>query len=1062
MINDEHKLIAGAGGGGGKSGGSSSGHTATEDPDTLQSRAMVSVLDLIGEGQIGGLVDGAKSVYLGDLPLMNSDNTYNFKGVSWEMRNGTQDQTPIKGFNGVETPYNANTQIKNTAPFTFAISNPNADQVRCIMTLPALTSTDTKTGDTHGAEVQYKFQISNNGGSFVDIAPIGESTIITLRGKKNGKYQRAHMFNLPKPGSNYQMKVIRLTADNTSTYLQNDTYLDSYYEIVDAKLSYPNSVLFGISIDSSQFSKIPDRAYLVDGLYIRVPTNYDPTTGNYSGTWDGTFKLAVSSNPAWILYDLLLNTRYGLGSFISASMINRGKLYQIGRYCDGLVSNGRGGQERRFQINTVIATRNDAYKVIQDIASAFRGMVFWGGGVVNATQDSPADPVQLFSNSNVIDGMFTYTGTARKDRHSVALITYNDPNDNYKQAIEYVEDPDLIKKFGVRKTESVAFGCTSRGQAHRVGQWILYSEKAETDVIYFKAGLDSAFVIPGDIVKIQDQYRAGRRMSGRLLACTATTATLDAPVTLASGANMISLMMPDGTFVDRTIVGAGTMSTITFTAPITSGLPVANAIWIITQPDLKPVLARVIEVKQGEDLGTVEIACTAHNPSKFDAIEQGMMLDIPDNTVLDPTYSTPENLVIDETTYFSSPGNLGTKLHVSWDGKSPNYIMSWRRSDVVSNWTNVPLKITEFELEGVLENAKYDFSVVGVSVTGKVSDALVGTYTVLGSTNPPGPPTSLTATGDFRSVLLKWANPANLDLDHIEIYENSVNDSATASMIARVTGTQFTRGGLPGLVTRWYWAKAVNKRGLQSQFNSNLGTQATTLQATHDDVVKQFVDSSMLVPELVAGFEANQGLVDQLQSYFDKASQVEQEANALKPRLAVLEAWKASVDDGTTQYVTQEQLLQAKNETQQAVIDNMNAVMTGPSGAIARAVNNLKTEVDGKFSALKITAETVNGLQSQYTVKIDNNGYVAGFGLASDSSTGVPTSEFMVLADRFAIAQPNQGSGASYPFIVTSVNGVPRVSMNSAFITEIIAAILKSPDNKFRIDLQNKLISIEV
>ena len=1060
MIN-EHKHIAGAGGSGGKSGGSSSGHTATEDPDTLQSRAMVSVLDLIGEGQIGGLVDGAKSVFLGDLPLMNADSSYNFKGVSWEMRNGTQDQTPIAGFNGVETPYNANTQVKNTSPFTFGISNPNADQVRCVMTLPVLTSTDTKTGDTHGATVQYKFQISNNGSTFVDIAPIGESVIVTLKGKKNGKYQRAHLFNLPKPGSNYQMKVIRLTADSVSTYLQNDTYLDSYYEIVDAKLSYPNSVVFGISIDSSQFSKIPDRSYLVDGLYIRVPTNYIPETGGYSGTWDGTFKLAVSNNPAWILYDLLLNTRYGLGSFISASMINKGKLYQIGRYCDGLVSDGRGGQERRFQLNTVIATRNDAYKVIQDIGSAFRGIVFWGGGVVNATQDSPADPVQLFSNSNVVDGMFTYTGTARKDRHSVALVTYNDPNDNYRQAVEYVEDSELIAKFGIRKTESVAFGCTSRGQAHRVGQWILYSEKAETDVIYFKAGLDSAFVIPGDIVKIQDQYRAGRRMSGRLLACTGTKATLDAPVTLAAGANMISLMLPDGTFVDRTISGAGPMSEVTFSPPITT-LPVANAIWIITQPDLTPVLARVIEVNQGDEVGTADIACTVHNPSKFNAIELGMVLDIPDHTVLDPTYSTPENMRIDETTYFSSPGNLGTKLHVSWDGKSPNYIMSWRRSDVVSNWKAVPLKITEFELEGVLENAQYDFSVIGVSVTGKASEALVGTYTVLGSTNPPGPPTNLTAQGDFRSVILQWANPSNLDLDHIEIYENSVNDSATASMIARVAGTLFNRGGLPGLVTRWYWAKAVNKRGLQSQFNSNLGTQATTLQATHDDVVKQFVDMSMLVPELVSGLEANAGLVDQLQTYFDKASAVEQAANALKPRLAVLEAWKSSVDDGTTQYVTQQQLLLAKNETQQAVIDNMNAVMTGPTGAIARAVSDLQTEMDGKFSSLRITAETVNGLQSQYTVKIDNNGYVAGFGLASDSATGAPTSEFLVLADRFAIAQPNHGEGASYPFVVTSINGVPRVSMNSAFITEIIAAVMKSPDNKFRIDLQNKLISIEV
>lgn len=1059
MEDENKKLLAGAGGGG-KGGGSVSGHSPSEDPDTLQSRAMVSVLDLIGEGQIGGLVDGAKSVFLGDLALQNPDGTYNFKGVSWEMRNGTQDQTPIMGFHGVETPFSPSAEVKNMAPFTFAVTNPNTDQVRIIVSLPALTSVDTETGDTHGSSVQYKFQLSVGGGAFNDIAPQGETAVLTISGKKNGKYQRAHLLNLPKPGSNYQIKMLRLSADETSQYVNNKTFLESYYEIVDAKLSYPNSAIFGITIDSAQFNKVPERSYLIDGLYIRVPSNYDPTTGNYSGTWDGSFKLAVSSNPAWILYDLCTNTRYGLGSFIPASLLNRGQLYQIGRYCDGLVDNGVGGKERRFQINTVIQTRNDAYAVLKDIASAFRGMVYWGGGMVTATQDSPSDPIALITNANVVDGMFTRSGTARKDRHSVVHVTYNDPADNYKQAIEYVEDPELVDQFGIRKAEVVAFGCTSRGQAHRVGKWILYSEKAETDMIYFDMGIDSAFLLPGDVVKIQDQFHAGRRMGGRLVSGSATRVVLDAPVTL-SGSNTISVMMPDGTFSDAAIATTGTNNTLSLVTPLKS-TPAANALWIITQPDLTPVLARVVEVRQGDKPGIVRIACTQHNPSKFGAVESGFVLDKPDNTVIDPTYSTPENMRIDETTYFSSPGNLGIKLHVSWSGKSPEYQISWRRSDVVSNWTVVRTRTAEFELEGVVENGKYDFSVVGISVTGKVSDALVGAYRTLGSANPPNPPTQLKAVGDFRAVLLSWVNPSNLDLSHIEVYENTVNDPATASLVAKPTGSQFTRGGLPGLSTRFYWIKAVNKRGLASQFNSNIGTQATTLQATHDDVVKQFVDSSMLVPELVAGFEANQGLVDQLQSYFDKASEVEKAANEMKPRLAVLEAWKASVDDGTTQYVTQEQLLQAKNETQQAVIDNMNAVMTGPSGAIARAVSNLKTEMDGKFASLKITAETIDGLKSQYTVKIDNNGYVAGFGLASDASSGVPTSEFMVLADRFAIALPNYGAGATYPFIVKTVNGIPRVSMNSAFITEIISATLKSPDNKFRIDLANKLISIEV
>lgn len=1057
-------VIAGAGGGSSKGGG---GHTPVEDADSLQSRAMVSVLDLLGEGQIGGLVNGAQSVYLDDTPLMNPDASMNFQGVTWDMRNGTQDQTPIEGFPDVETPFNVAVQLKQPFPYTFSILNPSADMVRVLMTFPALTSTDNGTGDIHGTTVQYQFSISNNGGPFVPVAVdnTGDS-IVTITGKTKSKYQRSHLIRLPQPGSNYKVRVTRITADNlNSSLLANDTYVDSYYEIVNMKLSYPNSVIFGITIDSSQFNSIPNRSYLVDGLYIKVPSNYDPVSRGYSGVWDGTFKLAVSNNPAWILYDLLLNKRYGLGNFIQASQVNKAQLYTIGRYCDQMVDDGFGGQEPRFTLNTVVQTRADAYKVVSDIASAFRGMAFWSGGMVAATQDSPADPVMLYNAANVVGGAFSYMGSARKDRHSVVLVTYNDPNNKYKQAIEYVEDPDLIQKYGVRKTDTIAFGCTSRGQAHRVGQWILYTEKVETDMIVFTVGLDSALVLPGDIVKIHDQYRAGKRNGGRITAATAFGVTLDAPVNITdvTGQTMISIMMPDGTFQDRIVNESGTTQTLSWSASLPA-LPVDNALWILTEPELQPVLGRVIDIKQGQDPNTFQITCTAHNPSKYAAIEQGLVLETIPTTILDPTYSTPENIRIDETTYFVSPGNLGIKLHVSWEGKSPTYEVSWRRSDAAapSNWITTTVTTPTFDLPGVDESGQYDFSVVGISVTGKRSDALVGTYQVLGTMNPPGPPTNLTAVGDFRAVLLNWANPSAIDLDHIEIWENSVNDTSTAAMIAKAIGTSFTRGGLPGLATRWYWVKAVNKRGMASQFNSPLGTSATTVQATHDDVVQQFIDKSLLVPELVDGLNGNSAVVGQLQTYFDQASATQSSVDQYAARIAALETFQQQMSSGNTQYVTQEQLLTAKNETQQAVVDTITGTLVGPSGAIAQQIASYKTSVDAQFASLSITAETLNGLQSQYTVKIDNNGYVSGFGLASDASNGVPTSEFLVVADRFAIAQPNGGVGATYPFIVTTVNGIPRVSMNSAFITSIIAATLQSPDNKFRIDLQNKLISIEV
>lgn len=1056
--------IAGSGGGGGK-GGATAGSTPTEADDTVQSRAKVAVLDLLGEGQIGGLVNGAQSVYLDDTVLQNPDGTYNYKGVTWESRNGTQDQSVIEGFPDIETPYNVSLRVRNDSPYTFTVSSADTDQVRVIVTIPSLMTTDKTTGDITGAKVEFEFAVATDGGAFMPVAidSLG-TTRVTIQAKSRQKYQCQYLITLPKPGSNWQIRMTRISADVTDGLTNNETYLDSYYEIINSKLNYPNSALFGIRIDSEQFNSIPARAYVVDGLFVKVPSNYNAETRLYTGTWDGTFSLAVTGNPAWVLYDILLNKRYGLGNFITEDQVSKAKLYEIGRYCDQLVPDGFGGQEPRFVINTVIAEKADAYKVIMDICSVFRGMAYWNGGQVTCMYDGPTEPSMLYTCANVKDGLFNYSGSARKDRHSVVHVTWNDPTDNYKQRIEYVEDPELIASMGIRKVETLAFGCTSRGQAHRVGKWLLYTEKVETELISFTVGIDSMFVIPGEVVKIHDQWKAGKRNGGRLKDCTLYGATLDKSVSLPTGAlSTISIMLEDGTFADRTIQETGDVTNITFDTPLPS-LPLPNAIWMVSDPELEPVLGRVVSVTQGEKMGEFVIACAMHIPTKYVAIEQGLSLDIPNNTVLDPTYSTPSSLIIDETTYLAAPGSLGIKLHVSWIGKSPQYEVSWRSSNAngASNWTTTTVTVAQFDLEGVLAETAYDFIVIGISATGKRSAPLEGTYTVLGTTNPPGPPTALTATGDFRSIILNWANPSAIDLSHIEVWENTVDDVATASKIAEAAGTRFVRSGLPGLATRYYWIKAVNKRGLKSQFNSNVGTSAMTLQATHDDIVQQFVDESLLAPTLTSTISQYDAAVSQLMDFFDKVAALQTTVSGYETRMEAVETFVSTASSPTGQFATKEELIQAKNDTQQAVIDHMDGVMLGDTGAIATAITNLKTQLDTQLASLQITAEVLDGLKAQYTVKIDNNGYVAGFGLASDATDGVPKSEFLVLADRFAIAQPNSGQGTTYPFIVTSVNGQPRISMNSAFITEIVAAILKSPDNKFQIDLQNKLISIEV
>ncbi|HEE0496061.1 TPA: DUF1983 domain-containing protein [Klebsiella pneumoniae] len=828
-----HGLII-SGRGGSKGGGSS--RTPVEANDTVNSRAMASVLDLLGEGVIGGLIDGAKSIFLNDTPLQNSDNSYNFSGVTWWFRDGSQDQSVIDGFDFIETPKSVGRQLKQTSQVNVSLDSADSDRVRVVMKFPSLRSIDKKSGDTNGTTVQFKFQIdAGNGGGFVDVVAEGESNAtISLTAKKTGVYYRSYVLDLPKPAKVYTLRAIRLTEDHTdNSYLYDDTYIDSIGEIVNTSLNYPNSALVGLKINSEQFgSSMPTRSYLIKGLKIRVPSNYNADTNSYDGNWDGTFKLASSSNPAWILFDLLTNTRYGLGQFVQESMINIGELYQIGRYCDAYVDDGFGGKEKRFSINTQITSRQDAYRVVQDIAGAFRGMVYWAGGMVHITQDSPADPVMLFSNSNVVNGSFAYKGSARKDRYSVALITYNNKEDGYKQSVEYVEDQEAIKRYGIRKTESVAFGCTSRGQAHRVGLWTLYTSRMESDVITFAVGMDSVFLMPGDIVLIADKFRAGRRNSGRITGYTSNSIKLDAPVDLTSVGNHITFLSAEGKMVGRDILENGkNITTVTFKTALSSNeTPVSDAVWVIAQPDLTPLQARVVSVAEGDDGTSFNITAIQNNPTKYEAIDSGAQL-IPQNTtVLDPTFSKPSGLAITEGTYLSSPGNLSVSLTATWQGKSAQYYISWRRSDAgnVSNWKSERVTEEQFELRGVAENGQYDFQVYAVSVGGRKTDPISITYKVLGTMTAPDAPTGLTAVGDYRSIVLNWVNPASVDLDHIEVLASKTNDKSKAQLIAKVSGTTFSHNGLEDSVTWYYWVRAANKRGMLSALNSPLATTATT------------------------------------------------------------------------------------------------------------------------------------------------------------------------------------------------------------------------------------------
>lgn len=995
-------LIAGAGGK--KSSGSS--RTPIEADDTVNSRAMASILDLLGEGVIGGLVDGAKSIFIDDLPILNEDGSPNFSGITWDFRDGSQDQTPMAGFDFFETPKSVNIQLKRTHDVTIAIDNDEADRVRVILKFPSLRSVDKKTGDTNGTTVKYKFQIANGDNAFKDAIAEGESTSeVTLTAKKTGVYYRSYELKLPKPGRAYKIRVIRITEDSNTQYIFNDTWVDSIGEIVDTPMNYPNSALVGLKVNSEQFgSSMPSRSYLVRGLKIRVPSNYNENTNTYIGVWDGTFKLLSSSNPAWILFDVLTNARYGLGQFVSESMIDLGQIYQIGRYCDEEVDNGFGGKEKRFAINTQITSRHDAYRLIQDIAGAFRGMVFWAGGMVNVMQDSPSDPVMMFTNANVKDGMFSYKGSARKDRPSVALVTYNNKEDGYKQNIEYVEDQEAMRRYGERKTEVVAFGCTSRGQAHRVGLWLLYTARMESDVISFTAGLDASFLMPGETVLIQNKYRAGKRNSGRIVAFTKNSITLDAPVTLNKAGSYIRILNQEGEIVERDILETGEdITKVTFSKALNSGdMPVMNGVWTITEPDLEPMRVRVINVAQGDAQGTFDVTVVQNNASKYEAIDNCATLIPENNTVLDPTYSKPTNLQVTEGTYISSPGNLSIKLVATWEGKSAEYWISWRRSDEnnVSNWQSARVTEEQFEILNIAENGQYDIQLYAVSFSGKKTDIISTVYQVKGTMTPPGSPTSLTAVGDYRNVILNWVNPDSIDLDHINVYASQTNDLETAKLIAEAASTTFTHAGLGDSETWYYWVRAANKRGMLSPPNSNLGTEATTRDVLSFLTGK--ITSSELGQELLEEIDtkASQDAVDNLhkqmeeslkelaaadetlqQSQTDLKNEVSGTLDKVNDALQQVEDSNAALVELQETVSEQGKAVAGAVEATHAALDNASALIVEErearvegDKANAKQIEAMKSSVDDSAATIeemKKTVAEIDRASSEVTTNID-------------------------------------------------------------------------------------------
>ncbi|HCA5106512.1 TPA: phage tail protein [Acinetobacter baumannii] len=1002
-------------------GGSKSPSVPREDPDNLQSSAYVNIIDLIGEGQIGGLVDNVdgdsltekeKSIFFDGTRLRHTNGELNFANVSWAERVGLQRQDYIEGFGeGVETPFYKNVQLKSGIPSAFTVSNPNADRVRIILAVNSLLSTDRTSGDTYGTSVEFQIKLSVNNGPYEILANK------KITGKTTSRYQRSFSFDLPKkkadgtPITAWSFQITRTTPDSNSSYLQNTTFFESYSEVELTKFSYPNVALVATRFSSETFSSIPKREYLVDGLLIKVPSNRNKD-GSYTGPWDGTFKLESSSNPAWILYDLLLSKRYGLGEYITPEMIDESRLYVIGQYCDQLVDDGFGNKEPRYTINCVINTRVEAYDLIVDICSAFNGMAYWAGHMVGFTIDAPGTPQMLFNNTNIV-GDFSYQGTSNKDRHSVAVVTWNDPNDDYKQVPEVVEDPELIERYGIRKTEVMAFGCTSRGQAARYGRWLLYSEHQQSETITFNVGIDAALLLPGDLIYVQDRDRAGKRFGGRLLDCTTKQAVLDDLVDFGEFTDLtLVIRLEDGSLAEREIA-SHTKKTVTVSghtkevtvvewAEALTVMPVKYALWIIKAAELQPVIARVVNVAQGEEKGTYNITAVPHNPNKYQSIENDLMLDVPPTSILNSRNQEPPASVEIKSEIITTQNVAKTRLVISWKEakNAARYEVEWKRND--GNWVKLPQTTSlSIEVEDVYAGA-YTARVVAYNLFGARSYPKYSTSTdVKGKVGKPTNVLSLTTTPLLFGMKLDWVYPAgNSDLSHVVIEVSDRADGSNPRLLGNVSypTNTLTIQGLQGGLDQWYRTKTVDKSGNESDWSNFVkGTTGNDPDQVLDLISGQIGESD-LATELQGKIENSVTVSEAAKIVADNAQTAATNAQtaATDAKTAASEAQKAA-SSAQTQASSAQQIASeasataanAKNAADQAVTaatsasnvattakntaDTAKAMADSASTAAAKAnttATNAQTTADNAAAAASKVASDLTSSTNQLNQKI--------------------------------------------------------------------------------------------
>ena len=749
---------AGGGGGGGKGGGGGGARTPTTAADSLDSTQYAQIIDLISEGEIAGLKDGFKSIFLDNTPLQNPDGSFNFQNVTIYTRDGTQNQDAIPFAGVIEDERPVNVTVRSDGPVTRTITDSQTEAVRVTITVPRLERI-TNEGDTVGEAARLQIAIQYNGGGFITYIDD------TIAGRSGDLYQRDYLVGLTGAFP-VDVRVTRITPDSNDLRTSNEFSWSSYTEIIYARISYPNSALVGIRIDAEQFNSIPSRSYRVRGVKVAVPNNatVDQTNGRitYAGVWNGTFGAAQwTSDPAWILWDLLTSTRYGFGEHITAASLDKFAFFSASQYASELVLDGFGSYEPRFSCNTNIQTQEDAYKLINDLCSTFRVMPYWGLGSLTIAQDKPVDPAYLFTLANVTEEGFSYSNSSLKTRPNVAVVSYLDL-ELRDTVFEVVEDAENIAKYGVIKTEISAFACTSRGQARRIGEWIIYSERYENETITFTTSMDAGVVVrPGQVIEVADPVKAGARRGGRISAATTTAITVDDATGLTASGAQLSTILPSGTVQKRaiaSIVGKVITVSTAFTAA-----PNVNSVWIYETSNIQPSTWRVLGIQEQDGMNYA-VSALSYNSSKYDYIERDQPLQQRDISDLNVIPEPPTNLIATELLY-DGGGIAKSKLVVDWQpvlGVN-DYKLRWRFGS--GNWNIFTISRFDFEIldtsPGVYTIEVYS---IGANLRPSTEYALL-TVQTFGKTAPPADVLGVSLLAiDEASAIISWDRAADLDV----------------------------------------------------------------------------------------------------------------------------------------------------------------------------------------------------------------------------------------------------------------------------------------------------------